>query len=108
MYYHTSSELGVDIAQRLQLQEDELTKKDNALDNCGKMSPQDSLREFYLTENRVINFINELLNKVTEVKINPLVSISFMSKNLNISEDIIVFILKKNGLEITTVEEDFI
>ncbi len=106
MYYHTSSELGIEVTNRLQLQEENMRADECQLDNCGKMSFNDSLKEVHLTEKRIMNFINELSNKVTEVGINPLVSIPFISKRLNIPEEVIILTLKSNGVELTTVEEE--
>lgn len=106
MFYHTSSELGIEAANRLQLQEERIRKDEYQLDNCGKMSLHDSLKELHLTERRVMNFIESLYSKFTETRSDSLVSIPFMSKKLNIPEDIITTILQKNGLELTTVEEE--
>ena len=106
MYYHTSSELGVEASNRLQLQEERIRKDIDSFDNCGKISLHDSLRELHLTEKRIMNFIYDLHTKINEVGMSPLVSIPFISKSLNVPEDMVMTILQKNGLELTTVEEE--
>lgn len=106
MFYHTSSELGVEAANRLQIQEEGIRADEYQLDNCGKMSLHDSIKELHLTEKRVMNFIEALYSKFTETGTDSLVSIPSISKKLNIPEDIITTILQKNGLELTMVEEE--
>lgn len=107
MYYHTSSELGVEASRRLQSQDDRIRNGNSTLDNCGNMSLHDSLKEMPLVEKRVMSFINELYTKFTEkTETDSLISIPFISKSLNIPEELIMSILQKNGLELTTVEEE--
>ncbi len=107
MYYHTPSELGVEASYRLQLQEDRIRKDNDSLDNCGSMSLHDSIRDCNLVEMRVMNFIANLYNKITEAGMSSLVSIPFISKSLNMPEKLVIAILQKNGLELTTVEEEY-
>lgn len=104
--FNYSAELCTEATNRLQLHEQTLKLSDNELDNCGKMSIKDTIRESHLTENRIMNYIYELNNKVNKLEINSLVSIPFISKSLNIPEEIIIFTLQKNGIELTTVEEE--
>ncbi len=107
MYYHTLTELGIEASNRLQLQEDRIRKDNDSLDNCGSMSLNDSIRDCNLVEKRVMNFIDNLYNKITEVGMSSLVSIPFISRSLNMPEKLVMTILQKNGLELTTVEEEY-
>ena len=106
MYYHTSSELGVEASNRLKSQEESIRNDNDSLDNCGSMSVCDSVKQFPLVEKRVMSFIDDLYNKITEVGMSPLVSIPFISKSLNMPEKLVMTILQKNGLELTTIEEE--
>lgn len=106
MYYHTSSELGIEATERLQRQNDRILLNNNKLDNCGKMSLNDAMKEIYLTENRVMDFLSELNQKVTELNMSPIVSVPFISSSLNIPEDMVKEILRKNNIDMFEVEEE--
>lgn len=100
MYYHISSELGVEVSHRLQLQGNRIIKNNNKLDNCGKMSIHDSVIDFPLTERRVVTYIDTLIGK------EGLVSTQVIADVLNIPKDTIEYILAKNGFELTTATEE--
>ncbi len=91
---YTSTELGIEASHRLQNLNDTILLNNSKLNNCGKMSAKDQIKEFPLVQSRVLNYINSLIGK------KEIISTLQISTTLNIPENIIIKILKDNRFEL--------